>query len=180
MTTDLQTPALSSLDWVPYLTPEGDVTDTWAGQVGVYAIFDGDRTLQYVGYSRDVSLSLKQHLIRRSPLCHWVKVQTITKPSRTALEGMRDAWIAENGACPPGNADDEALWAQPIDAKLQMTDAEKAAYEAGDELGKMKTLKQVARRVEAQVLEQLQQRGVTAPIRFDPKLKESGLLNLKP
>lgn len=180
MTTNLQTPSLASLDWTPYLTPDGTMVDTWAGQVGVYAIFDADKTLQYVGYSRDVFSSLKQHLIRRSPLCYWVKVQTITKPNRTALEAMRDAWIAENGTCPLGNGEDEPLWTQPIDAKLQMTDEEQAAYARQDDMGKTKTLKQVARRVEAQVLEQLQQRGVTMPVRFDPKLKESGLLNIKP
>lgn len=180
MTTELQPPSLASLPFVPYLTDEGDVNHIWAGQIGVYAIFDADQALQYVGYSRDISLSLKQHVVRRSPVCKWVKVQTITKPSRTVLDSMRDAWIAENGTVPPGNADDEPLWTQPIDAKLQMTEAEKAAYEAQDEAGKIKVLKNVARRVEAQVMEQLQQQGITAAIRFDPKLKESGLLNLKP
>jgi hypothetical protein len=178
--TDLQFPALADLKFLPYLTPEGTVPDTWAGQVGVYAIFDESQVLQYVGYSRDVSLSLTQHLIRRSPFCHWVKVHTIARPSRTALDTIRAAWIAEYGDCPPGNGDEEPRWTQPIDAKLQMTEAEKATYTAQDELGKTKTLKQVARRVEAQVLEELQQRGVTMALRFDPKLKETGLLNLKP
>ena len=43
-----------------------------------------------------------------------------------------------------------------------------------------KLLKQVARRVEETILAKLQQRGVTTEIRFSPKLKEQGLLDLKP
>ncbi|NJL52965.1 MAG: GIY-YIG nuclease family protein, partial [Hydrococcus sp. SU_1_0] len=35
------------------------------------------------------------------------------------------------------------------------------------------------RRVEAQILKQLSDRGVAMEIRFNPKLKEKGLLDLK-
>ena len=60
-----------------------------------------------------------------------------------------------------------------------MTPAEQTAYESSDEPGKIKALKQVARRVEAEVMQELEARGVKLPIRFDPKAKEEGLLNLK-
>lgn len=172
-------PLLSTLEYVPYLNAEGHPPDQFEGKVGVYAIFDESRVLQYVGFSRDVAISLKQHLVRRPHQCYWVKVQTIDRPSRTLLEGIRDAWMAENGSVPPGNGTDEALWSQAIDAKVQMTDEERSAYEAGDDLSKVKTLKQVARRVEERVLAELAERGVKMPVRFDPKLKEEGLLGLK-
>jgi hypothetical protein len=172
-------PALTTLDYIPYLDESGQLTDRFDGKVGVYAIFDQDKTLQYIGYSRDVSLSLKQHLVRRPQQCYWLKVETIDRPSRTVLEAIRDAWIAENGATPAGNGADEAGWNQAIDAKARMTAEEQAAYEASDELGKMKTLKKVARRVEEDVLTTLEQRGAKLSVRFDPKLKEEGLLNLK-
>jgi hypothetical protein len=170
---------LSDLSELPYIDAEGQLTSQFDGKVGVYAIFDREKILQYIGYSRDVSLSLKQHLVRQPQQCYWLKVQTIDRPSRTLLEEIRDAWIAENGSVPAGNDREEAGWSQPIDAKAKMTPAEQAAYNASDELGKIKTLKQVARRVEAEVLANLDDRGVTMPVRFDPKLKEEGLLNLK-
>ncbi len=173
------TPSLADLDDLPYLNGEGHTPEQFAGKVGVYAIFDENRVLQYVGFSRDVATSLKQHLVRRPQQCYWVKVQTSDRPSRTLLEGIRDAWIAENGTVPPGNGADEPLWSQAIDAKVQMTDEERSVYEAGDDLSKVKTLKQVARRVEERVLAELAERGVKMPIRFDPKLKEEGLLGLK-
>lgn len=172
-------PALSDLDYVAYLNDDGQVTDRFDGKVGVYGVFDQSQALQFVGYSRDVSLSLRQHLVRQPYQCYWVKVQTIDRPSRTALEQIRAAWIAENGSIPVGNGKDEALWSQPIDAKAKMTAAEQAAYGATDEAGKIKVLKQVSRRIEAEVLAILSDRGVTTPIRFDPKLKEEGLLSLK-
>ncbi|MDX2214713.1 MAG: GIY-YIG nuclease family protein [Oculatellaceae cyanobacterium bins.114] len=172
-------PALADLDYTPYLDENGQLTEGWEGKVGVYAIFNQAKTLQFIGYSRDVALSLRQHLVRQPQQCYWVKVVTIDRPSRAVLEEIRDTWIAENGAIPIGNADHEALWSQPIDAKQSMTSNEQQAYAAGDELDQIKVLKQVARRVEEQVLKALAERGVQIQIRFNPKLKESGLLDLK-
>ncbi|MBW4659378.1 MAG: GIY-YIG nuclease family protein [Drouetiella hepatica Uher 2000/2452] len=170
--------ALAELDYIVYLDAEGQMTDQFDGKVGVYAIFDQEKILQMIGYSRDVGFSLKQHLVRQPQSCYWMKVQTIDRPSRTLLEEMRAAWIAENGSVPVGNAAGEAMWNQAIDAKLTMTAEELAIYEASDDPGKIKTLKKVARRVEEEVLAKLDARGVKMPIRFDPKLKEKGLLNL--
>lgn len=172
-------PTLADLDYISYLDPDGQLTAGWEGKVGVYAIFAQDKTLQFIGYSRDVALSLKQHLVRRPQQCYWVKVQTIDRPSRSVLEEIRTQWIVENGSTPTGNAVDEALWNQPIDAKQSMTSTEQQTYAAGDEIIQVKVLKQVARRVEEQILNALAERGVQMQIRFNPKLKESGLLDLK-
>lgn len=171
--------SLATLEYLPFLNEAGQMTDQFDHKVGVYAVFDADRTLQYVGYSRDVSLSLKQHLVSHPQQCYWLKVQTIDRPSRTILEEIRTAWITENGTVPLGNGAEEVNWTQPIDAKQFMTAEEQAAYAAGDDLTRMKTLKQVARRVETEVLAALSDRGVNMPIRFDPKAKEEGRLNLK-
>jgi hypothetical protein len=173
------TPNLADLDFIPYIDEAGQMTNQFDGKVGVYAIFDQAKTLQFIGYSRDVSLSLKQHLVRQPQKCYWVKVQTIQRPSKTLLEGIRDAWIAQNGTTPDGNGVDEMAWNQAIAAKDQMTPEERASYEASDDLGKVKALKQVSRRVEAEIFAVLETRGVKMQFRFDPKLKEEGLLSLK-
>lgn len=177
MTTHTPTPLLTDLDWIPYLTPEGEIPPTHQGKVGIYAIFDQAQTLQYVGYSRDVYQSLKQHLVRQPHACHWYKVQTIDRPSRTLLEDIRNAWLADNGT-PPGNQN-EAAWTAAIDTKTSLSAAEQAEYAALDDLGQVKYLKNLARRHEAALLQQLAARGVTMDLRFNPKLKESGLLDLK-
>lgn len=173
-------PSLSSLGYYAYLNAQGQVTDQFQGKVGVYAIFDQEKILQFIGFSRDIYLSLQQHLVRRPQRCHWLKVQTIEQPNRTWLETVRDAWITENGTLPVGNGPEQALWSQPIDVKQMMTDSEQTSYQqAENEMAQAKLLKQVARRVEEQVLANLQTRGVQMQIRFNPKLKETGLLDLK-
>jgi hypothetical protein len=179
MTTDL--PSLLSLEFISYLDSEGLVPINFQGKIGVYAIFDRDKVMQFVGYSRDVYLSLKQHLVRQPQGCYWLKIQTIERPSRTILENIRDAWIAENGSIPIGNDTELAKWNDPIDIQPLMTVEELANYEkiAVDEIAKEKLLKNVARRVEMEIFSVLKERGVNEEIRFNPKLKTSGLLDLK-
>ena len=179
MSAQTETQSLSSLEYLPYLDDAGCISEDIQGKIGVYAIFDQDKIMQYVGYSRDVYLSLKQHLVRQPNNCYWVKIETIARPSRKILEGIASAWIAENGITPSGNDRNKAIWTEPIDANPAMTEEEKAQYNQSDELGQTKIRKKVARRVEADIQQQLSDRGVTMNIRFNPKLKEKGLLDLK-
>jgi len=179
MTSETEISSLADLDYSSYLDDIGNLPDDLQGKIGIYAIFDQDKTLQLVNYSRDIYLSLKQHLVRQPKSCYWIKVKTIDRPNRTQLETIRNAWIEENGTTPAGNGSDELAWNQPIDAKRTMTEEEQERYQKSDGLMQVKLLKQVARRVEAQILEELKSRGVQAEIRFNPKLKENGLLDLK-
>jgi hypothetical protein len=179
MISEANIPTLSSLEYVAYLDEEGKLSEDLQGKIGVYAIFNQEKVLQLIGYSRDMYLSLKQHLVRQPKSCYWLKFQTIERPSRSILESIQTAWIEENGATPLGNSTDAHQWNEPIDAKEIMTDAEKANYLSQDGLGQVKLLKNVARRLEEQILAELKTRGVAMEIRFNPKLKESGLLDLK-
>ena len=171
--------SLSQLEFLPYLTVEGQITADLEGKIGVYAIFDADRILQFVGYSRDVALSLRQHLVRQPEHCYWLKVETCDRPNRTLLEETRAAWIAENGTIPPGNDTATDAWNQPIDVRPWLTQEEAIACTKVEEMERAKLLKVAARRAEAEVLARLAARGVTISLRFDPKLKDVGQLNLK-
>ena len=180
MTSTADIPALSTLAFYPVIQDDGTVSADFSGKVGVYAICDRAQVLQFVGYSRDVYLSLRQHLVRCPQACHWYKVTTIDRPSRTVLAAIQAAWIAENGETPPGNGPDAAKWTQPIDVKTAMTEEEQAAYAAAiDDLAREKQLKNVARRIQAEILAELEARGLTESLRFNPKLKSEGILDLK-
>ncbi len=181
MTTETNIDSLTRLEYITYIDDSGQLPEQLQGKIGVYAIFDKEKVLQFVGYSRDVYISLKQHLVRQPQHCYWVKVQTIERPSRTVLENIENAWIAENGSVPVGNGDSKEKWTQPIDAKVLMTPEEKANYEkpTNDEMAQAKIIKNVARRVEGEILAVLEARGLQMQIRFNPKLKEEGLLDLK-
>ena len=176
----IEIPNLANFEYLPYIDAEGKLPLSLEGKIGVYAIFDRDKVLQFVGYSRNVYLSLKQHLVRQPQHCYWLKAETIERPSRTILDNIQQAWIAENGSIPPGNNSAASEWNQPIDATLKMTEEEKIReQEIMDEVAKEKFLREVARRVEAEILAELKARGVAEDIRFNPKLKTSGLLDLK-
>lgn len=179
MTNSTEISSLASIEYIPYIDETGNLPETLQGKIGVYAIFDGDKVLQLVAYSRDVYLSLKQHLVRQPQKCYWLKYQTIERPNRTILESIQNSWIEENGAIPVGNGTAKAEWNEPIDTKYAMSEEEQENFAKQDEIGQGKLLKKVARRVEETILSDLKTRGVQTEIRFNPKLKESGLLDLK-
>ncbi|MBD2354576.1 GIY-YIG nuclease family protein [Tolypothrix sp. FACHB-123] len=181
MSNETNIPVLETLVYVPYIDENGQLPEQFQGKIGVYAIFDREKVLQFVGYSRDVYLSLKQHLVRQTQKCYWIKIQTIEKPNRTILESIEQAWIKENGSLPLGNGDSKGEWTNPINVKVIMTPEEQEKYQnpLNDEVAQMKILKNVARRVEADILAVLETRGCQTQIRFNPKLKEEGLLDLK-
>ncbi len=172
------TNTLTDLEYISYLNENGLLPTESQGKIGVYAIFDKDKVLQFIGYSRDIYLSLKQHLVRQPNLCYWVKYFTIERPNRSILEDTKNAWIAENGTMPLGNQDAK-IWNDPIDTKPMMTLEEKEKFSSLDDLSQMKFLKNMARKIEEKMLTELKLRGVNEEIRFNPKLKDSGLLDLK-
>jgi hypothetical protein len=174
-------PALADLEWVPFIDADGQLPQRFAGQIGVYAIYTAESELAYIGYSRDVALSLKQHLVRQPQVCMGVKVHTVERPNRTLLETIKAAWIAEHDAVPIGNSESQTQWEQPIDVKAQMLPEEQLRYGDPqlDERQHLSILKQAARRIEQDILTQLEARGLQESLRFNPKLKEEGLLDLK-
>jgi hypothetical protein len=99
---------------------------------GVYAVFDQANTPQYIGYSRNVSLSLKSHLTQHGEeICALVKVQPFTFPKRAEMEQLRDEWIAALPSPPLGNSNGSSEWAGTLkDAAVQaMSVEERQAYE---------------------------------------------------
>ncbi len=60
---------LEQLEYIPYLDATGNICADFQGKIGVYAIFDREQVLEFVGYSRDIYLSLKQHLARQPQAC---------------------------------------------------------------------------------------------------------------
>ncbi|KAI3423194.1 hypothetical protein D9Q98_010716, partial [Chlorella vulgaris] len=107
--------------------------------VGVYALYDAKRNLQYVGFSRNMVLAVKSHLARvGEERCAWVRAMVFANramQSRSALQREADNWLAEAGTVPPGNGAEQELWdgaragAGPsMDVSL-MTGDELAEYE---------------------------------------------------
>ncbi|MBE8969157.1 GIY-YIG nuclease family protein [Nostocales cyanobacterium LEGE 12452] len=99
---------------------------------GVYAVLDAERCTQYIGYSRNVLLSLNGHLRQNGEQkCAFVRVQAFKFPKRQEMEDLRDAWIAELESTPPGNATESEMWASTVGeaTKAVMSEAQLQAYE---------------------------------------------------
>lgn len=166
-------PCLDDLQLLPYIDSQGCLPPDLEGKIGVYGIFDREQLLCYVGISRDVATSLKQHLVRVPDRCYWCKVWTTDQFDRDRLTEIQTRWRADLVV-------DRQLWEQPIDCQHLMTDKERADFnQAEDEIEKARILKNTARRVEQEIKAKLTDRGVSFEIRFHPKRKEEGLLDLK-
>ena len=135
----------------------------------------------HLGFSRNVLLSLKQSLVRNPEACHWVKVTTIDRPSKSQLQEILTQWQQESGGSPYSEANPEKRWTESINLHEHMDEDEKVTYASADltDRAKVKLLKQISRKLEAKILTQLEQRGYQDELRFNPKLKESGILDVK-
>ena len=169
---------LSQLSFHPYFDDEGQIDLNLEGKIAVYAIFDRSQQIQYIGYSRNLYKSLLQHLVRQVDLCYWYKYYLIDRPNRSTLEQIKNDWLEENADF---ILDEEKSkeWIDAIDISQQMSETQKQEYQQADEREKGKIFKKVARQHETEIKQQLNDRGVTINIRFNPKLKEEGLLDLK-
>lgn len=99
---------------------------------GVYAVLNAERQTQYVGYSRNVLLSLNSHVAQLGKsTCAFVWVQTFKYPKRTEMENLRDAWINSLESVPPGNGEGSEMWASTVGeaARVAMSATERNAYE---------------------------------------------------
>jgi hypothetical protein len=98
---------------------------------GVYTVLDQQQQPQYIGYSRNVALSLRSHLTTHgAETCALVRVEPFKFPKREEMEQLRDRWLAALPTTPPGNAMN-GEWAGTVrDAAVQvMSETEKALYE---------------------------------------------------
>lgn len=112
--------------------------ETWRSEsnnakvAGVYAVLDADRRTQYIGYSRNILLSIDSHIAANGEeKCAFTRVQTFKFPKREEMEKLCDAWIAQIGSIPPGNGEQKALWASTVGeaARAAMSPEEQKAYE---------------------------------------------------
>ena len=74
ITSDLQ-----SLNFFPYLDNDGLINEKLHKKIGVYAIFNKNKHIQFIGYSRDIYLSLKQPNQRKtfSKLKHFLILRIV-------------------------------------------------------------------------------------------------------
>jgi Grx4 family monothiol glutaredoxin len=90
------------------LLPLPDALPQVPAQPGVYAMYDGEGRVQYVGLSRRLAASVGGHSADLPDLARGVRLAAVPAGTREALTGAWKAWVEqaveEGGQVPPGNA----------------------------------------------------------------------------
>jgi Grx4 family monothiol glutaredoxin len=85
-------------------------------QSGVFAVFDAEGTLRFVGISRNISMSVAEHAKQLGDMVHTVKAGVIPNATKDDLTSAWKEWLQtavdETGQIPPGNADpkEKEMW----------------------------------------------------------------------
>lgn len=91
---------------------------------GVYAVYDKQGTLQYIGLSRKVAASVATHAQTVPELTHEVKAASLPIASKELLTAAWKAWLQEavsaTGTVPPGNAQGNTSFAARARAKPEI------------------------------------------------------------
>ncbi|WCJ28047.1 CAX-interacting protein 2 [Euphorbia peplus] len=81
---------------------------------GVYAVFDKNDVLQFIGISRNIRATVISHVNSVPELCFSVKVGVVDEPDRDTLTQAWKSWMEEHikatGKVPPGNESGNATW----------------------------------------------------------------------
>ncbi|KAL6534475.1 Bifunctional monothiol glutaredoxin-S16, chloroplastic [Orobanche hederae] len=82
---------------------------------GVYAVYDGNGDIQFIGITRNLTASVLTHQKSVPELCSSVKVAVVEEPAdKTALTEAWKSWmqehIAATGKVPPGNESGNTTW----------------------------------------------------------------------
>merc|ERR1712130_651420 len=94
---------------------------------GIYAFYDKEDELQYIGLSRKVSDTVAGYAKLLPDLTHKVKVVTPSTSSREELVGVWKQWmqeaVQETGKVPPGNNKDNDTWTpkRPQKGEIKLT-----------------------------------------------------------
>uniref|UniRef100_A0A803MK74 Glutaredoxin domain-containing protein n=1 Tax=Chenopodium quinoa TaxID=63459 RepID=A0A803MK74_CHEQI len=97
------------------LSPENDGSVT--SDCGVYAVYDSNGQVQFIGLSRNIAASVDLHRKKVPELCSSVKVGVVDEPSKESLTQAWKSWmeehIAATGKVPPGNETGNTTWFRP-------------------------------------------------------------------
>lgn len=169
----------------PLIGADGKVAADIVGRiVGVFAVTDATGGVRYVGISRDVATSLRRSLARCTDSAHGYVVERFERPSRAGLEDTRARWAAAAtaaGTLDTGRAGE--LWERPADVndplETRVPEETRAGFAELEGRQYILGLKKATRVIQADIEERLKERGVTERIKFDPKLKDRGLLDVQ-
>ncbi|CAA0830567.1 Xanthoxin dehydrogenase [Striga hermonthica] len=105
---------------------------------GVYAVYDGDGELQFVGKTRNLAASVLTRKKSVPELCFSVKVAEVEDPDKNALTEAWKSWVQEHidstGKVPPGNEPGNSMWVRNAPHRKAILEGQGVDYESVDVL----------------------------------------------
>ncbi|KAL3536534.1 hypothetical protein ACH5RR_004995 [Cinchona calisaya] len=105
---------LSHAELVPVPSESDAIPGTFPSISGVYAVYDGNEDLQFLGISRNIAASVVAHKKSVPELCSSIKFGVVDDPDRAALTQAWKSWMEEHisatGKVPPGNEPGNSTW----------------------------------------------------------------------
>nr|ACJ85191.1 unknown [Medicago truncatula]AFK49622.1 unknown [Medicago truncatula] len=101
------------------VSPENDglTGEELPSGAGVYAVYDKNGGLQFIGLSRNIAATVLAHRKSVPELCGSLKVGVVDEPDRESLTQAWKSWMEEHikitGKVPPGNESGNATWVRP-------------------------------------------------------------------
>jgi len=149
------------------LTDEGKIGSNQeeTTKASVFAVFDKNKKLQYIGFSKGLQDSLRTVFTRRPDKAYYYKSANLTKLDQKEMIGIRDAWFEEVGGPPVGNklALERAAWQQPLVAGANSNGVPKA---------------KAAEDAASKLLEEIRSRGCTEEFMPNPEGIPQGHVDL--
>lgn len=113
----------SELNSVPETA--GEIAGKFPSDAGVYAVYDKEGDVQFIGITRNIAGSVATHWRSVPELCVSVKFGVVDEPDRTNLTQAWKSWMEEHikvtGKIPPGNESGNATWTrQPPKKKADL------------------------------------------------------------
>jgi hypothetical protein len=109
-------------------------------QATVFAIYDQAKTLQYIGFSKNLRASLLTVFSRRPDKTHLYRAVYLPQLDQNEMLSVRSSWFDQSGGPPPGNRlpAERAAWQE---AATPFTISERGKVAAAEELAKSMIVK---------------------------------------
>lgn len=110
-------PSLESLSMSPMIDTKGWVqpVEEDGTEATVFAVYDQDKTLQYIGFSKDLRNSLRTILFRRPSKAFFYRALNLPRLDQKEMLAIREQWVQEVGTSPPGLGAEMKLWQIPVE-----------------------------------------------------------------
>ena len=158
--------ALSSLDMFSVLGQNGSLpkVELELQQPGVFAIFDQQQELQYIGFTKNINQSLQTVFFRRPDKAWYYKFFELDDLDQETMMAIRNSWFDDNGGPPVGNKN-------PIEReKWQLAPSVQANTEGGNVVA--------AQELAAVLITKIRSRGCNDEIIADAALLPEGKVQL--